>query len=76
MKRLILICLLVTPLLTGCSIYRTDQGLTKRNPDYLCLDGIEYIVYTRGHRGYMAPHLRGDKFDNPKVIRCSRKKGE
>lgn len=79
MKRIILLCFLVL-LLSGCTVEMRNIG--ERELDFiqrvdvnnhiLCIDGIEYIMYTCGYKGYMAPHLKADKFDNPKVIRCKR----
>jgi len=81
MKKVILIltCFLSITLLSGCS---DNQGLLENNRDYIeriniqekvaCIDGIEYIMFGIGYEGYMAPHLKADKFDNPKVIRCQR----
>lgn len=84
MKKVILIltCFLSVTLLSGCSDNKNYQGLFENNRDYIrriniqekvvCLDGIEYIMVGIGYQGYMAPHLKADKFDNPKVIRCKR----
>ena len=81
MKKVILIltCFLSVTLLSGCS---DNQGLLENNRDYIqridiqekvvCLDGIEYIMVGIGYQGYMAPHLKADENDNPKVVRCKR----
>ena len=71
MKKLILIALLcaVAPLLSGCK-----SALEISTSDYIkCIDGIEYIKYSAGYAGYMAPHLTADENNNPKVIRCGGK---
>ena len=84
MKKVILIltCFLSVTLLSGCSDNKNCQGLVENNNDYIqrigiqekvvCLDGIEYIMVGIGYKGYMAPHLKADENDNPKVIRCKR----
>ena len=82
MKRLFLICLSMF-LLTGCTInndntqlfvgddiqYINDKGVAN---NLVCIDNIEYIYFNRGYKAGLTPHLKADKFDNPKVIRCGR----
>ena len=67
MKKLILIALLcLIPLVSGCT-----STLGVHSSEYMvCIDGIEYIKYSAGYRGYMAPHLTADENNNPKVIKC------
>lgn len=71
MKKVILIltCLISMVTLCGC----TSPLETIDVSEYIvCIDGIEYIKYSMGYKGYMAPHLKADKFDNPKVVRCTK----
>lgn len=66
---LILTCLISMVTLCGCTSPLETNNVSK----YLvCIDGIEYIKYHAVYSGYMAPHLKADNFDNPKVIRCKR----
>lgn len=71
MKKVILIltCLISMVTLCGC----TSLLETTNVSEYIvCIDGIEYIKYAAGYAGYMAPHLKADEFDNPKVVRCTK----
>ena len=71
MKKLVLICIAVAPILCGCSMQSRLE--TEPVSNYtVCIDGIEYIKYEAGYRGYLAPHLTSDDDNNPKVIRCGR----
>lgn len=78
MKKVLLLSLIcLIPLLSGCSkprALKTTNELiqeTVQSGDHItCIDGIEYIRVTIGYSGYMAPHLKTDKFNNPKVITC------
>ena len=63
---LILLILLFSISTSGCNSYLENNY----NEYILCIDGIEYIKYGDGYRGYMSPHLKTDKFDNPKVVKC------
>ena len=56
-------------LLSGC----THKSCLEKYPVefFICIDGIEYIKYSAGYAGYMAPHLRADAQDYPLVVRCS-----
>lgn len=87
MKKVILIltCFISMIVLCGCAIIKekTYQDFTESDTQYInrtgvndnrlvCIDGIEYIMFGLGNRGFMSPHLKADKFDNPKVIRCQR----
>lgn len=61
----------------GCSKpagLKTTNELIKetvqKGDHIICIDGIEYIRVTIGYSGYMAPHLKADKLNNPKVITC------
>ena len=38
----------------------------------LCIDGIEYIGYSSGYQGYLAPHLQANYDDSPRVVRCNK----
>ena len=70
MKKLILTCFICMPLLCGCVASVLEaQDISEF---IVCVDGIEYIKYTAGYSGYMAPHLKADKNDNPRVIKCRR----
>jgi len=83
MKRIILIltCLISMVTLCGCTS-RDAQGFTESDIQYInrvgvkdrlvCIDGVEYIYLRTGYGTGMTPHLKADKFDNPKVIRCKR----
>lgn len=75
-----LICLI--PLLSGCTDKngRELQGMNEGDLEFItrtgakdklvCIDGIEYIYFRSGYAASMAPHLKTDKFNNPKVITC------
>ena len=80
--RYILILCLVCVLCTGCTNVdqinrqatleanqRMKEGV-KNKTNIICIDGVEYIRHGSYNRGYMAPHLSYDKFNNLKVIRC------
>lgn len=87
MKKVILVLTCLFSMITMCGCTNTQekayQGLTESDIQYInrtgvddnrlvCIDGIEYIMFGLGNRGFMSPHLKTDKFDNPKVIRCKR----
>jgi len=69
---LILMCLISMVTLCGCKHIPSLLETTDVSEYIVCIDGIEYIKYAAGYAGYMAPHLKADKFDNPKVVRCKR----
>ena len=80
MKRFLLLSLI--PLLSGCTDKNGHelQGFTESDMEFfertgtedklICIDGIEYIFYRSGYAAAMTPHLKADKFNNPKVITC------
>ena len=74
MKKVILIltCLISMITLCGCTHIPSPLETNDVSEYIVCIDGIEYIKYTAGYTGYMAPHLKADKFDNPKVVRCTK----
>lgn len=74
MKKVILILTCLISMIVLCSCTHIPSALeTDDVSKYIvCIDGIEYIKYSAGYTGYMSPHLKADKFDNPKVIRCQR----
>ena len=67
---LILIILCTTCLFSGCTTNKLHDKIVYKNNDFLCIDGVEYLVIGIGYRGYMAPHYKIDRFDNPKLIKC------
>lgn len=79
MKKVLLLALLISTCfcLTGCNkpaaLKTTNeliQEAVQKGDHIICIDGIEYIRISVGYNGYMAPHLKADKFNNPKVITC------
>ena len=66
---LILMCLISMVTLCGCKSLLETNDVSEY---IVCIDGIEYIKYKAGYAGYMSPHLKADKFDNPKVVRCTK----
>ena len=77
MKKVLFILIFLSCLfLTGCCTTDSiiQQEWQENSKDHItCIDGIEYITFEDGYRGYMAPHLTTDKFNNAKVIECEAK---
>ena len=83
MKKVILILTCLLSMVTLCScIPSNEQGFTESDIQYInivgvkdrlvCIDGIEYIYLRTISGSGMVPHLKADKFDNPKIIRCTK----
>ncbi len=49
-------------LTVGCSDFDTNGGTVSGsvNIRYVCIDGVEYIIFKRGYGGFLAPHYNAD----------------
>lgn len=60
MKKLVFIIMIAV--MAGCTEYQDGRAARSGNEiiETSCIDGVEYIHYSKGYRGYLAPHFRKD----------------
>lgn len=78
---IILICLTLTGCTKPTALMNTNElveneWIKHNEKSVVCIDGVEYITINIDYEGYMSPHIRADKLNNPKVIKCKGAKNE
>ncbi len=56
----LLLIIISIVIICGLTYFLSDPDLEVKKKNLVCIDDVEYIVFSRGYKGYSVPHFKKD----------------